>query len=232
MNTISDSQRTAKVLGLALVLGMAVVMFGNLYLGANLYVAGDAVQTATNILAHETRFRVQLVCNLFYVMDVVVVLVTQYLILRPVGQGLALTALLLRLMFAFTWCVSALYMLHALALLGDAPYLRVLETDRLQALARVDLRGTYFAYYVGLPFWGIAATISGWQWLKSGYIPKSLAWFGILASAWCAFCGFAYLVFPHFDNVVNLWFFDSFMGLFELVLGLWLLARGLRVRRA
>lgn len=229
MKTVTDpSWSWAKVLGLALVLGMAVVMFGNLYLAADLYVANDAAQTAANVLAHETRFRVQLVCNLFYVADVLVVLVAQYLLLRPVGQGVALTALLLRLVFALTWCLSALYMLDALALLGDAPYLRVIEPERLQALARIDLHGTYSAYYVGLPFWGVAATLSSWQWLRSGYIPKALAWFGILSSVWCAFCSVTFLVFPHFDATVNAWFFDTFMGLFELALGLWLLIMGLK----
>src|SRR5262249_1767269 len=116
MRNTDTSQMTARILGLALVLGMAVVMFSNLYLAADLYVANDAAHTAANILAHETRFRVQLLCNLFYVADVVVVLVTQYLILRPVGQSVALTALLLRLVFALSWCMSALYMLDALGL--------------------------------------------------------------------------------------------------------------------
>lgn len=233
MDTLTDSTRlTARVLGLALILGMAVVVFGNLYLAADLYVANDASQTAANILAHETRFRIQLLCNLFYVADILVVLVAQYLILRSVGQGVALAALLLRFVFALSWCVSALYMLDALALLGDAPYLRVFEPGHLQALARIDLHGTYSAYYVGLPFWATAATLSSWQWLKSGYVPRPLAWFGILSSAWCVFCGAVFLVFPHFDSTVNAWLFDSFMALFELALGFWLLFMGLRPPRA
>lgn len=232
MKTTDPAWVTTKVLGLALILGMAVVMFGNLYLAADLYVPDDATQTAANILAHETRFRVQLVCNLFYVADILVVLVAQYLILKPVGQGVALTALMFRFVFALSWCLSALYMLDALTLLGGSPYLHVIEPERLQALARVDLHGTYSAYYVGLPFWAVAATLSSWQWLKSGYIPKVLAWFGILSSAWCAFCGVTFLVFPHFDATVNAWFFDTFMGLFELVLGLWLLIKGLKRPRA
>src|SRR5262249_8129641 len=163
----------------------AVVMFSNLYLAADLYVANDAAQTAANILAHETRFRVQLLCNLFYVADVVVVLGTQYLILRPVGQSVALTPLVPPLVFALSWGMSGVYRLDALAVRGDAPYLQVIEPERLQALARVALHGTYSAYYVGLPFWGVAATLSSWQWLKSGYVPRALAWFGILGSAWC-----------------------------------------------
>lgn len=232
MDSRNTSQVTARVLGLALVLGMAVVMFGNLYLAADLYVANDAAQTAANVLAHETRFRVQLLCNLFYVADILVVVAAQYLILRPVGQGLALTALLFRFVFALSWCMSALYMLDALALLGDSAYLHVIEPSQLQALARIDLHGTYSAYYVGLPFWAMAATLSSWQWLKSGYIPRALAWFGILGSAWCLFCSAVFLVFPHFDASVNAWFFDTFMALFELVLGLWLLIRGTKNPKA
>jgi hypothetical protein len=37
---------------------------------------------------------------------------------------------------------------------------------------------------------------------------------------------------PNFANVVNLWWFDTQMGIFDLTTSLWLLFRGLRVPRA
>src|SRR2546430_12958643 len=49
----------------------------------------------------------------------------------------------------------------------------------------------------------ISATVCAYLWLRSGYIPKTLAAFGLVASAWCVFCAFVFLIFPHFNEVVN-----------------------------
>jgi hypothetical protein len=54
-----------------------------------------------------------------------------------------------------------------------------------------------------------------------------LAAFGVISSAWCVICAFAYIVFPHVDATVNLYWFDVPMTIFEMVLGAWLLFKGL-----
>jgi Domain of unknown function (DUF4386) len=77
------------------------------------------------------------------------------------------------------------------------------------------------------PFFGLAATVCAWLWLKSNYIPRWLALFGVISSAFCVFCAFVYLIFPGFAKPVNPYWFDSPMALFELVVGLWLLFKGL-----
>jgi hypothetical protein len=42
----------------------------------------------------------------------------------------------------------------------------------------VQLAGSFDDYYAGLPFFGLAATVCAWLWLKSNYIPKGLSIFG------------------------------------------------------
>ena len=98
----------------------------------------------------------------------------------------------------------------------------------MQALARVQIAGSFDDYYVGLPFFGLAATVCAWLWWKSNYIPKGLSLFGIVSSAWCVFCAFVYLIFPNFNKIINDYIFDSPMALFELVVSFWLLFKGLR----
>ena len=102
------------------------------------------------------------------------------------------------------------------------------EPDRLQVLARLSVAATFDDYYVGLPFFGLAATVCAWLWLKSNYIPKGLAIFGVVSSAWCVLCAFLYLIFPTFNKIVNDYIFDSPMALFELVVSFWLLFKGLK----
>jgi hypothetical protein len=55
-----------------------------------------------------------------------------------------------------------------------------------------------------------------------------LAAFGVIASAWCVVCAFAYLVSPGFAKVFGLSWFDVPMVIFETSLGAWLVFRGLR----
>jgi hypothetical protein len=106
--------------------------------------------------------------------------------------------------------------------------LQVIEPDRLQALARLHLGATFDDYYVGLPFFGLAATVCAYLWLKSNYIPKGLALFGVISSVWCVICALVYLVFPGFAKPVNPYWFDSPMAIFEMVLSFWLLFKGLK----
>jgi Domain of unknown function (DUF4386) len=229
-DTINNAQRTAaKVAGVAGLLAVVLVVFGNYVLLQPLIVPRNAVDTARNILAHQTQFRLALTCFVGYGIGNVVLLTALYIILAPVNRGLALAGALFRLVFAMLWLIAPLNSLAALRLLGDAPYLKLFEPDRLQALARVQLAGSFDDYYVGLPFFGLAANLCAWLWLKSKYIPRGLAIFGVISSAWCVLCAFIFLIFPGFNKIINDYIFDSPMALFELIVSFWLLFKGLRL---
>ena len=225
---IDNSQRiAAKVAGIAGLLAFVLVVFGNYVLLEPLIVARNATDTAHNILAHQTQFRFALACFITYDIGGIVLLTALYVIFAPVNRGLALAGALFRLVFVMLWLVAPLNSLGALRLLSDASYLQVFEPDHLQALARVQIATSFDDYYVGLPFFGLAATVSAWLWLKSGYIPKGLSICGVIASAWCVFCAFVYLIFPNFNKIVNDYVFDTPMALFELIVSFWLLFKGL-----
>ena len=229
ISTIDNSQRTAaKVAGVAGLLAFVLVVFGNYVLLEPLIVPRNAADTARNILAHQTQFRVALICFITYGIGAIVLLTALYVVLAPVNRGLALAGALFRLVFAMLWLIAPLNSLAALRLLSDASYLKVFEPDRLQALARMQLAGSFDDYYVGLPLFGLAATICAYLWLKSNYIPKGLAIFGVISSAWCVLCAFIFLIFPHFNKVVNDYIFDTPMALFELIVSFWLLFKGLK----
>jgi len=226
---IDNSQRTAaKVAGWSGLLTFAIVVFGNYALLNPLIVPGNAAATAQNIMARQTQFRITAVCFLSYSLGVVVLLSALYVILKPVNPGLALAGALFRLVFALLWLLSPLNLFGALRLLSGANYLQGFEQDRLEALARLHVAAGFDDYYVGLPFFGLAATVCAWLWLKSNYIPRGLSIFGVISSAWCVFCAIVYLIFPYFNKIVNDYIFDSPMALFELVVSFWLLFKGLK----
>ena len=225
---ISSQQKAARVAGTAYLITTAIVVIANFTINARLNVQDNAAETARNILAHESLFRLSIICNLIYCAGIIVLLTALYIILKPVNRGLALIAAFWRLLYALAWVFIALNSFIALRLLGGADYLHVFETDRLQALAKIYLSGLD-AYYVGLLFWSLASTVNSWLWLKSNYIPKVLAAFGVISSAWCIMCTIAFIIFPGFAKTVNLWWFDSAMAIFEITLSFWLLFKGLRL---
>ena len=173
---IDASQRkAARVAGFAFLFATAIVIVANYGISFRLIVPGNAAETARNIAAHESLFRLNIACDLIYVAGVVVLLAALYVILKPVDRNLALVAAFCRLVFALMWGIAAFNMLTALRLLGDAAYLRVFEAGQLQGLARLQIAVGFDAYYAGLPFWGLASTACSYLWLKSRYIPRSLA---------------------------------------------------------
>jgi hypothetical protein len=228
LNVTNEQQRAAKVAGVTALLAIAIVVFGNYVLLNPLIVPGKAAETAQNIVAHERTFRLTVVCFLFYSLISVALVSALYVVLKPINRGLALAAALCRLVFAMLWLLGSLQMLGALRLLGHTGYLQIFEIDRLQVLARVTIAGTFDDYYVGLPFFSLALTICAYLFLKSNYIPRWLAWYGIAASGWCVLCAFVYLLFPGFARPVDPYWFDSPMAIFEVILSFWLLFKGLR----
>jgi hypothetical protein len=227
--SVDNSQRTAaKVAGIAGILGFILVVFGNYVLLDPLIVPRNAVETAHNIIAHQTQFRFALVCFITYDIGGIVLLTSLYVIFAPVNRGLALAGALFRLVFVMLWLAAPLNSLGALRLLGNSSYLQVVGPEALQAFARAQIAASFDDYYVGLPFFGLGATVCAWLWLKSNYIPRGLSLFGVIASAWCVLCAFVYLIFPDFNKIVNDYIFDSPMALFELVVSFWLLFKGLK----
>ncbi len=177
ISTIDESQRTAaRIAGLACPISFVTVVAVNFGIFARLIVRGNPAETARNILAHETLFRIGVAGDMLYCVGVVVLLTALYVILKPVSQNLALLAAFGRLIHGLTWLLVTLNLFTALRLLSDADYSRAFGPEQLSALARLYLSG-FDAYYVGLLFWGLAATVGSYLWFKSHYIPRALAAF-------------------------------------------------------
>jgi tetrahydromethanopterin S-methyltransferase subunit F len=228
ISTSDESQRkAARIAGFTCLFTMAIVVFATFGVHAHLIVAGDVAETARNIIAHETMFRIGIACGLIYSVGLVVLLTALNVVLKPVNRGVALLAALWRFVYALMWVLMTINLYQGLRLLSGAEYARVFEAEQLHVLAKFYIGG-FDVYYVGLVFYSLASTACSYLWFKSNYIPKVLAAFGVISSVFCVACTLAFIVFPGFAGVVNLWWFDSPMGLFEMALSFWLVFKGLR----
>jgi hypothetical protein len=225
---VDNAQRkAAKVAGLAYLITFATVVYVNFGIHDRLIGENNA-ESARNILAHEQLFRIGIAGDILYCAGVVVLIAALYVILKPVNRGLALLAALWRLIFVLMWLVMSLHLFDALRLLKSADSPSAFAAEQLQALAGFNLGTRFDYYYVGLLFGALASTVCGCLWFKSRHIPRALAAFGVISSAFCVACTLVFYIFPDFDKIVNLWWFDMPMGIFDIALSFWLLIKGLR----
>jgi hypothetical protein len=227
-SSIDKSQQTAaKVTAFAYLLTFATVVYVHYGILWRL-ITGNTAETARNILANERLFRIGLAGNLVFCVGVFVLLTALYVVLKPVNKGVALLAAFWWLVWVFMWLVMTLNLFDALRLLHGGDPLQAFGADQLQALASFYLHKGFDSYYIGLLFWGLASTACACLWFKSRYIPRALAAFGVVSSAFAVTCSFALFINPGFDKIVGLGWFDSPMGLFDIALSFWLLIKGLK----
>jgi hypothetical protein len=225
--TIDESQRkAARVVGLTYLFALIPANFAEFYVPGQLIDYDNVAETARNIMAHERLFRLGIASNLI-VFSVDVVLITAlYVVLKPVSRSLALLATFWRLVETACLVVVTLDDFDVLRILS-ADYLRVFEPERLHALARLSIGAHGAGYMVGLLLFGLGSTVFCYLWFKSNYIPRALAAWGVFSSLLVAICTFAFIIFPDLGDVLIPGCFAPIF-LFEVVIGFWLLLKGLR----
>jgi hypothetical protein len=228
--TIAPEQRiAAKVAGCIYLAAMATSMFAELYLRGSLIVPRDAVQTALNIVASERFFRISSVIHLLTFATDAMLAVALYTILKPINRSVALLAAFWRLADCAILSVAVLNDFAALRFLADTEYLRAFNTEQLQVMARVFLSIGAAGYQLGFVFLGLGSTVFSYLWLKSRYIPRPLAAWGVFASVVLALGTLAILIFPKLGAIGLSYMAPMFF--YEVGLGVWLLVKGLSESR-
>src|SRR5437016_2300487 len=228
VGTIDESQRkAARVVGFCYLFALPPAIFAEFYVRTQLIAFDNAAQTAQNIMAHERLFRLGTASNLtVFALDVVLI-IALYVVLMPVNRSLALLATGWGLIETATLVAVTLSDFDVLRILSGADYLHAFEANRLQALARLAAGAHGAAYNVGLVFAGLRSTAFCYLWLKSRFIPRALAGWGMLASSLMGACAFSFIIFPELAKVVAVEIYGAPIFFFELTMGFWLLRRGL-----
>jgi len=222
-------RRWARVVGFSYLFALAPAVFAEFYVSGRL-VSDNAIVTAQNVIAHERVFRLGIASNLLVFATDVVLFTALYVVLEGVNRRLALLATFFRLIETTVLIVAALNDFYVLRLLSGASYLTPVHSEELAALARVSVGAHGSTYNVALFLFGFGSPIFCYLWLRSGYIPKPLAVWGLLASAWIGLCALIFVVFPELTKVITIGYYGGPIFFFELSTGLWLLFKGIRQR--
>jgi hypothetical protein len=227
INNIDKTQRNAaRAVGFAYILTNALAWFAEFHVRASLIDYQSAAITAANIASSENLFRLGLAADLLtFALDIVIVVGT-YLILRPVNRSLAIFGLAWRLVETAVVAVMALNTFQILTLLSNSAYVRALPADYLHSMVGMAIDAHNAGYNVGFLFFGLGSGAFCFAWYQSRYIPRVLAAWGILGSLLAAASTFVYTLSPALSRIVEPRCFVP-IGTFELILGFWLLLKGL-----
>jgi hypothetical protein len=219
----------ARVAGFAYVLTVILGAINVFFISPNLFVWGNDAETAKNILANEGLFRTYIAIDLAMFAGVVLAYVGLYITLKTVNRNLALLALLWRIGESGLGAVTVLSGIVALLLLKGTGSLTVFGPDQLHALAGLALGVRGAGYDILMVFMGLGATLFCYLFLKSQYIPRILAIWGIFTYVSMIIYGFVKILDP--NPHPDLWLIMMPGALFELTLGLWLLFKGITTQR-
>ena len=190
-----------------------------------LVVPGDAVVTATNILAHEPLFRMLLVADLISASCYLAVTLLFYEMFKPVNKRLSLLAAFFGLTSCAIVACASLFHVAALVVLRGAQYLNILALQPLPALALLFLKLRSQAYDVSLVFFGFYSLLIGYLIIRSTFLPR-------IVGALMAFAGLGWLTFLSPPLAQHLSPYIVAPGLLgEGPLILWLLVAGVNVQR-
>lgn len=196
-----------------------------IFLDAALIVSGDAAATVNNIRAGESLYRIGIAADTAMFLQVVLLAVFLYIVLRTVNKDLALVALCLR--FAEGILGAAATLVGGLAPLYLLRHEAGFEAGQLHALVQFFLDLEAAGINIVLVFMGLGAMIYFYLFLKSRMIPTGLAIWGLITYFVMFVFGFGNLLFRDIPEIVSIILFAP-GAIFELFIGLWLLIRGVR----
>ena len=229
---VDTSQRkAARVAGFMFLFSLIVPLLNWTFVLSKLIVAENVIATANNIMANELLFRIGITIELIMSVGLIVLALALYIILKPVNKNLALLALLLKLVEATIVVAIVLVSFIALQILNGEAYLTAFTLEQLQVPVGLILNSHTAIYSIPMVFLGLDMMVFSYLFFKSKYIPKILAGFGILSFALIFIHALMYIITPKYAAMlINQIIFYAPSGLFEIIIGIWLLVKGLKIQ--
>ena len=203
-----------------------VGMFSILYVPSKLIVAGDAIATASNIMANELLFRAGIVGSLFTQLILIGAALLLYQLFKQVNKNQAMLIVIFALVGVPIAMLNTLNRIAALVLLNSEHYLSVLGTEKLNALVMLFLDLNAQGVIIASIFWGLWLFPYGYLVYKSGYFPRVLGILVIIAGFGYFLGSFIHLLFPGYTALYSAL---EFLTIGETLFMLWIIIRGAKL---
>lgn len=194
-------------------------------------VAGDTIATAQNILNNELLYRIGITIELLMSVGLVVLGVSLYTIFKSTNKNIGLLALALKLVEASLAVVITLGSFMAVLIISDdSNYLTTIGMEKMLAFAGFILQKHTVLYSIPMVFLGLDMMLFSYLFCKSKYIPKTLAYFGIISFMLIFIHALMFILTPEFAAMpINQAIFWAPSGIFEIIIGMWLLLKGIKI---
>ena len=229
-NTDMSLRRAARIAGFMFLFAFIVPTLNWALVLSKFNVANDALATANNIMTQEFLFRMGLTIELIMPLGLIVLALALFIILKTVNKSLTLFALLLKVVEATLAAVIVLVSFAALQSINREVYPAAFSLEQLQFPAGLILNSHTALFSIPMVFLGLDMMVFTYLFLKSKFIPGVLAGFGILSFALIFIHALMFILAPEYAAMpVNQIIFWAPSGLFEIVIGIWLLVKGVNV---
>jgi Domain of unknown function (DUF4386) len=217
-------RRAGVVAGVALLVMVALAAFANFVVLEGMITPSDGPATAAEIVAGEGTFRLGVLAWLLIVVLDVVIAWALYRVFRPVSPAVSMLTAVFRLVYSAVLLVAVGQLLRALDVLTVDSTLAASGADEVSGRALLELNAFQHLYDLGLFLFGIHLALLGYLSLKSDFIPKVVGVLLVVAGAGYAFDTVGAVLALELPSV------SVFTFLGELLLALWLLVAGRRLR--
>jgi hypothetical protein len=226
---MSSIKKTARITGILYLIIAIASGFAFFVAYEGLVVPGDATATANNIMASEGLFRVGFLGDSVTFLSEIVLVVTLYVLFRPVSKTLSLIAASFRLAMTVMQGTNLLNKVTVLLLLGGDGYSTVFEPGQLHALASLFLTAYEYGALIWGTFFGLHLLVLGYLLFKSGYFPRVLGVLFVFASVGYLIDSYGNLLLPQYSQIYT-WIVLATIPA-ELAFAVWLLIKGVDVEQ-
>jgi hypothetical protein len=221
-------QAYARMGGVLYLIIIAAGLFAEAFVRDRLVVPADAASTATNIMAHESLFRLGIAADLTTFLCAVALTMILYVLLKPVNRNVALLMMIFNLVQDAIGGLNALNTYRPLQLLANTEYLRVFSTEQLQGLALLSLKAHSVGFGIALIFFGVSCLALGYLIFMSDFLPKVLGILIAIAGTCYLVNSLALILSPSLASILfPSILIPAFVG--ELSLAVWLTVKGVSV---
>jgi hypothetical protein len=224
MAVTAEQRSYARLAGLMILAHFIVEMLGD-YPTIIARSGETFAQTSRYVVEHELLWRTALLCIGIAWILVAVMAFALYVVLEPVNRRLAQLALLLRLGGSFVGAASLMFRVTKGGIqLASAS--ETFTTEQLGRLASMTQQGANAGIHTAWIFMGLGSTLFFLLFLRSRYLPRALAGFGVFASMLLVAVPVGIFLYPQYLGTLKALLLTSLLS--ELATALWLLIRGLR----
>jgi len=222
-----STDKAARIAGALYLSTLPIALYCWSYIPGRLIVRGNATATAENIMAHETLFRVSILGDLVGHVIFICLGFLLYRLLRDVNRMWAIAMLGFVLVSGAIGFFNALNSIAAVILFRGADFVAVIDKAQREALAMFFIRLHGQGFVINEIFWGVWLFPFGVLVIRSGFLPRFLGtWLIVACFAWLVL-SITELLSPGSSSAISKPL--QLVTLGEMAIALWLLIKGVKV---